>query len=113
MLGIGKPGTAERVDHAQKHEDLGGLVEQDREQVQGAKGPLVGPLEEEVGVQVIEGADDDVLAYVRKVDEGLPIGLGQGGDIGCREDRPEPVQGQLMSMFQLPVGFQIGKQDET
>jgi hypothetical protein len=113
MLGIGESSTSERVDHAEQHEDLGGLVEQDREQVQGAKGPLVGPLEEEVGVQVIEGADDDVLAYVRKVYEGLPICLGQGGDIGSREDRPEPVQGQLMSIFQLTVGFQIGYQDET
>ena len=54
MLGIGQSGTAERVDHAEQHEDLGGLVEQDREQVQGAEVVLVGPVEEKVGGQVID-----------------------------------------------------------
>ena len=49
MLSIGEPGTAEGVDHAEQHEDLRGLVEQDSEQVQGAEGPPVGPVKEEVG----------------------------------------------------------------
>ena len=112
MLSICYPCTAEGLNHTEEHEYLRWLVEQDGQQVEGAEGPLVGPVEEEIGRQVINRADDDVLAYVGKVDEGLPVRLGEGGDVGGGEDRPEPVQGQLVSVFKLPVGLHIGQQDE-
>ncbi len=53
MLGIGESGASEGVDHAEKHEELGGLVEQDREQVEGTEGLLVRTVEEEVGREVV------------------------------------------------------------
>ena len=79
------------LSHTQQHHEVRGVVDEDCYYVDSAD--VVRPLliYHVVGKELEENANDDELADVGKIDEGLKVCSSQRGDVRCRELLPKTV----------------------